>query len=284
MMEKRREFFKKTLTGVFGLGFSNTLYSMAADKNTDNIGIITNTVGNEMKADYKSTLRELAQIGYKCIEGGVPEGIAPNEYNNLLKGLGLRAVATGSSMGNLKKELDNYLKIAEALGAEYLVCYYPWLSSATDLQLPEIMDTVENINEMGKKVKDAGFRFAWHNHDKEFVEVDGKLVFDTLMEHTDPEYTTVELDWYWVVKGGYNPEDLFKKYPSRFEIGHVKDMNNNRDGGICCVGQGIIDFKPIFEAAKIGGVKYYIVENERAVKGIDCARVSYKTIRRHLDK
>lgn len=281
-MEKRREFFKKTLCGILGLSFSKPLYALAENKNA-NIGIITNTVGNEMKADYKSTLRELAQMGYKYIEGGVPEGIAPNEYKRLLSGLGLSAVATGSSMGNLQKELDNYLKTAEALGAEYLVCYYPWLSSATDLHLPEIMETVENINKMGKKVKAAGFRFAWHNHDKEFVEVDGQLVFDTMMEHTDPEYATVELDWYWVVKGGYNPADLFKKYPDRFEIGHIKDMNNNRDGGISCVGQGIIDFKPIFDAAKIGGVKYFIVENERAVKGIDCARVSHKAVSQHLN-
>jgi sugar phosphate isomerase/epimerase len=267
---------------MLGLGLSNPLYSMPSGKNHSNIGIITNTVGNEMKADYQSTLRELAQMGYKCIEGGVPEGIAPNEYMRLLKGLGLRSVATGSSMGNLQKELDNYLKTAEDLGAEYLVCYYPWRSPATDLQRPEIMETVENINQIGKKVKAAGFRFAWHNHAKEFVEVDGKLVFDTLMEHTDPEYATVELDWYWAVKGGYDPVDLFKKYPSRFELGHVKDMNNNRDGGISCVGQGIIDFKPIFDAAKIGGVKYFIVENERAVKGLDCARVSFETVSRHL--
>ncbi|WP_194777531.1 sugar phosphate isomerase/epimerase family protein [Pararhodonellum marinum] len=281
-MQKRREFCKKSLAGVLGLNFAKPLHSLASAYSQDHIGIITNTVGNEMKEDYRATLWELAQIGYKCIEGGVPEGIAPNEYKNLLKGLGLRSVATGSSMGNLRKELDHYLRIAELLEAEYLVCYYPWLSSATDLQTPEIMETIDNINQMGKQVKDAGFRFAWHNHDKEFAEVGGKLVFDTMMEHINPDYATVELDWYWVVKGGVDPVDLFEKYPSRFEISHIKDMNNNRDEGISCVGQGIMDFKPIFDAAKTGGVKYYIVENERAVKGIDCARVSYSTISRHL--
>ncbi|WP_114749647.1 hypothetical protein [Pleomorphovibrio marinus] len=116
------------------------------------------------------------------------------------------------------------------------------------------MEAVENINQMGNKVTDAGFRFAWCNHDKGFVAVDSKLVFDNMMEPSGTEYSKMERDWYCVVNGGYNPMDLFRKYPSWFEIGHVKEMKKNRDGGINYVGQGIIGFLPIFEVEKTGGV------------------------------
>jgi sugar phosphate isomerase/epimerase len=98
------------------------------------------------------------------------------------------------------------------------------------------------------------------------------------MDHTDPDYSTVQLDWYWVFKGGQDPVDYFKKYPGRFELVHVKDMNNNSDRGINCVGNGILDFKRIFTHASTGGVKYFIVENERAIEGIQCARESFNHI------
>ena len=275
-MDTRRNFLKKASLGAAGMGLATSGFTTKNDtsKNFDNVGIITNTVRNEMKEDYKKAIRNLADIGYKCVEGGVPDGTA-SEYKKLLKNFGLRSVATGSSMSGLKEGLDKYFKTAEDLGAEYVICYYPWLSSAENLKIDEVMQASENINEVGKKVKEAGFRFAWHNHDKEFVDVDGKMAFDIIMENTDPEYATVELDWYWVVKGGQDPVDYFNKYPGRFEIGHVKDMNNNRDGGITCVGNGIMDFKKIIDHADTGGVKYYIVENERAVKGMKCARESY---------
>lgn len=286
-MTSRRNFIKSLAVGVAGANLSAVSASspfVHGVELPDKIGIITNTVGEEIKADCKATLRELAEIGYTFVEGSVPNGLTVMEYRALLKEFGMTCVATGSGMGNLQKNLDTYRFTAESLGAPYVVCYYPWLSSATDLTMEEVLETSETINKIGKQLKESGFRFAWHNHAKEFVDVEGGLAFDVLMEHTDPEFSTVELDWYWVVKGGYDPAAYLKRYPGRFELAHIKDMNNNRDGGISCVGQGIIDFAPIFDASKAGGVKHFIVENERAVKGIECARVSFGTIRGYLDK
>jgi sugar phosphate isomerase/epimerase len=148
--------------------------------------------------------------------------------------------------------------------------------------MEEVMQTAERLNEVGKKIKEAGFRFAWHNHDKEFVDIEGRTAFDILMQNTDPELVAVQLDWYWVAKGEADPVELFNKYPGRFELAHVKDMNNNRDRGITCVGQGILDFDEIFAHAQTGGVKHFIVENERAIQGLACARVSYDTVSRIL--
>jgi len=284
MNNERRGFMKKAL--LLGAAPSLLYGSISADNDTmkDQIGIITNTIKNELSEDYQSTLRAIAEIGYKYIEGSfVPDDSNPPAYSNYLKSLGLSTVATGVGMSNLENgELNQYLKKADALQAKYLVCYYPWLTSAENLTTDEVLSTADRLNTYGKQIKEAGFRFAWHNHAKEFVEIDGEMAFDTLMENTDPEYSTVEMDWYWVVKGGQDPVVYLNKYPGRFELAHVKDMNNNRDEGITCVGNGIIDFKPIFEQAAKGGVKYFIVENERAVQGMKCAKESYQYLTKIL--
>lgn len=283
-MNDRRDFIKKTSLGALSLGVFKP--SNRIEKADDRIGIITNTVRNEMEADYRQTYRRLADIGYKVIEGGsLPDGMSASDLGKYIKSLGMRSVATGTSMGNLENDgIDIYLKKAEALGADYVVCYYPWMSSAENLKMPEVMEAAERINAYGKQAKEAGFRFAWHNHAKEFADVDGKLAFDILMENTDPDYSTVQLDWYWVAKGGQDPVTYFNRYPGRFELAHVKDMNNNRDRGISCVGKGLIAFEPIFSNAPLGGVKYFIVENERAIDGYACARDSYDHISMMLKK
>ncbi|MFP4096561.1 MAG: sugar phosphate isomerase/epimerase family protein [Cyclobacteriaceae bacterium] len=247
------------------------------------LGIITNTLRSEFEQDYQSALTALAEIGYTHVEGGIPASCPSAEvFKAALDSNGLASVSLGSSMGKLLDSLGDYLRTAEILHSPYLVCYYPWLSSAENLKMDEVMQTVDRLNEVGKKIKEAGFRFAWHNHDKEFVDIDGRTAFDILMENTDPQYVSVQLDWYWVVKGGADPVALFNKYPGRFELAHVKDMNNNRDRGMTCVGQGIIDFEEIFAHAKTGGVRHFIVENERAIEGLACAQVSYETISRML--
>jgi len=283
-MDTRRNFIKKAavasgvIYGGAGIYKSYGNKSKIINEKLEKVGIITNTVKAEMEEDYKAALKQLADIGYSCLESGV-KGDSPEEYKKYIKSLGFKTVAVGGSTGNLIEDPGETIKTAELLEAPYIVTYWPWMSSAENLQMDEVMKAADYLNEIGKNIKSAGFKFAWHNHDKEFRAMEnGELPFDVLMENTDPETVAVEMDWYWVVKGGYNPVDYFKKYPGRFELAHVKDMNNNRDGGITCVGNGIMDFSEIFSHADLGGVQYYIVENERAVKGMKCARESYNHI------
>lgn len=282
-MNNRRDFIKKAALASGALYAGTSMVSSNANtlkisNKLDRVGIITNTVKAEMQENFKAALKDLAEIGYKCLESGV-KGDSPAEYKKYIKSLGFTTCAVGGSTGKLIEDPKTTIETAELLEAPYIVTYWPWMSSAENLQMEEVMKAADYLNEIGKNIKNAGFKFAWHNHDKEFRTMEnGKLPFDVLLENTDPETVTVEMDWYWVVKGGYNPVDYFKKFPGRFELAHVKDMNNNRDGGITCVGNGIMDFSDIFSHADQGGVQYYIVENERAVKGMKCARESYNHI------
>jgi len=99
---------------------------------------------------------------------------------------------------------------------------------------------------MGEIAKKNGIRFGYHNHALEFDKIDGQLPYDILVSQTDPLLVTFEMDLYWVTRGGHNPIDLFKKYPGRFELWHVKDMVKTDDMFFAPVGTGRIDFASIF--------------------------------------
>ncbi|MFP4059152.1 MAG: sugar phosphate isomerase/epimerase family protein [Bacteroidales bacterium] len=131
---------------------------------------------------------------------------------------------------------------------------------------------------IGKKCKEAGFGFVFHNHDQEFVKYENETGFDILIQNTDPALVQVEMDIYWVIKGGDDPVKYFKKYPGRFPLLHVKDMDKTPEQERTCVGYGSINFAEILAHTDIAGVKYNIVEHEAAEPGIqiDCMKDSYK--------
>jgi len=237
-------------------------------------GIILNTVKNEMKLDFRKTLEQLSKMGYRYLEGSF-HGESAEEYKRLTDDLGFKCVAGGSSMGALKSDLTKYLKIAEALEYEYIVCYYPWLTGNDEINIAASYTAVDNLNSIGKQVKDAGFRFAWHPHNWEFIPRENdQRPFDIIMQNTNPELVFLELDIYWVYKGGSEAIKEMKKYPGRTTLFHVKDMSKNQDKSIACVGEGIIDFKPILEYATEAGFDYWFVENETDNSSIQCAHTA----------
>ncbi len=245
----------------------------------DQLALITNTVKAEMEADWQATIQLLADLGYRHIEGGPPANVSAKTYGKALQTAGLKSLGYGSSMSELQKNLKTFLQTVEHLQARYLVCYWPWLSSADNLSREETLLAADNLNKLGRSIHQAGFRLVWHNHDKEFVPLGDEQVFDLLMRETNPEWVGVELDWYWVAKGEADPIDLFQRYPGRFELAHVKDMNNNRDRGMTCVGSGILDFTSIIQHAPHGGTQLLIVENERAIRGMRCATGSIQHLK-----
>jgi sugar phosphate isomerase/epimerase len=111
--------------------------------------------------------------------------------------------------------------------------------------------------------KGAGMKLAYHNHDFEFTPTDGISGFDILMKETDPKLVNFELDIFWAVKANHDPLQLFKEHPGRFVMWHVKDMDKTEKRSFTEVGNGIIDFHPIFKQAKQSGMKYFFVEQDQ---------------------
>jgi sugar phosphate isomerase/epimerase len=134
---------------------------------------------------------------------------------------------------------------------------------------------VSDWNKVAKVMKEHGVTFGYHNHNFEFATVEGKIpYFDVFLAGLDKDLTTMELDLFWVTKAGINPVDLFKKYPGRFQLFHMKDMYTKEPPSVVTksndfapVGAGVINFKEILAARNIAGMKYMFVEQDQTRDG-----------------
>jgi sugar phosphate isomerase/epimerase len=241
-------------------------------------GMTLYTVRNEMGKDPKATLKEVADLGYKYIEAvdykdGKFYGMAPAEFKSYLKSLGLKPISV--HMGSMT--LDNADKLVaevKAAGFKYFIAPVPPMGmfkfdpKTRKLGMEGSMEQLaETLNTIAHKAKDAGLEFLYHNHDFEFLaNKDGVVPIDYLLEKLDPKYVNFQMDLYWVTKAGADPVAYFQKYPGRFKIWHVKDMDEQ--GRFAPVGQGKIDFARILANKKLSGMKYYIVEQDMVFDGM----------------
>jgi sugar phosphate isomerase/epimerase len=240
-------------------------------------GIITgNTGGDWIKNDPKQALYEIARLGYKELEFGGDFGMGIPELKKLLKDTGLKALIGPTSMEamdnteRLKKDIEN----CQSLGQKYIVCYWPWTDDGQNKKLDDWKQVAEKLNKGGVICKKSGLKLLFHNHDIEFRLTEGKIPFDTLMTNLDKNYVDIELDLYWITKGDQSAIEYIKKYPGRYPVFHVKDMDHTNQRSFACIGEGRIDFPAIFKLHKTAGVKHYIVEHDHPENPKECITTS----------
>jgi sugar phosphate isomerase/epimerase len=287
-MIKRRDFLKST--GALTLG-GLMLPAMAGAKNAyapaHAVGLQLYTLFNVIDADVPGSLKKVADIGYKEIESAFSKkggfyGMKPKEFSKVLKDLGMSwkshhvlgapfklppgakppvgADGKPITIPPMKNLLENHQEIVDLAaegGFPYLVC-----ASTPIHTSEEIKSSIAVLNKTAEACKKAGITFAYHNHDAEFHEVDGKVPYDLILSETDPAHLKLELDLAWATKAGVDPVELFKKHPGRFPLWHVKDISKDFTT-IEPVGEGSVDFKRIFAAAKSAGMKHFFVEHDQ---------------------
>jgi sugar phosphate isomerase/epimerase len=279
-MNTRRNFLKTSAFAAAGIFAANPILTMAAERKSKlkNFGFISGIAGEAMKADWKGTLKKAAGFGFTEIEGGSNSAPSPQEFLKYCKEVGIKPIASGSSLDPMMKEPQKFFDEQNELKMKYLVCYWPWMGGGP-FMLDDCKKSAEMLNELGAKAKANGLQLLWHNHDKEFHEMEEGLPFDYMMNNTDPKLVNCELDIYWVKKGGGDPLAMLKKYSGRYRILHVKDMAAGPEQDFICPGSGIIDFEPIFAEAKKQGIEHYIVERDNEPDGIGCLRSSGEFLR-----
>ena len=255
-------------------------------------GLALYTVRNEMGSDAKATLKSVAEIGYKNVEAaGYRDGkyydMTPEDFNTYLKELNLTPVSTHQSAITLDNA-DVMFADAKAAGFEYFVVPIPPMGMFKYYQETQSMgmeggaENLANIlTTLGKKCYEAGMKLLYHNHDFEFkTDKDGVVVIDYLLENTDPKYVNFQMDLYWVTKAGADPVAYFKKYPNRFKLWHVKDMDDQ--GRFAPVGNGTIDFAKILENKELSGMQYYFVEQDRTfdMKPLEAIQISHDGLKK----
>ncbi|GGD56394.1 sugar phosphate isomerase [Muriicola marianensis] len=241
-------------------------------------GLALYTVRDDMNADAKETLRSVADAGYLNIEAagyaeGKLYGMAPEEFKAYVESLGLNPISTHQGSVTLENA-DAMMADVKAAGFEYFVVPVPPMGLFTfdpETRTLGMTGGAENltkiINELGQKAQKAGLKLLYHNHDFEFMEDEnGVVTIDYMLENTDPEIVNFQMDLYWVTKAGADPVAYFEKYPNRFKIWHVKDMDEQ--GRFAPVGKGKIDFKRILDKKDLSGMKYYMVEQDMTFDGL----------------
>lgn len=281
MKEKtsRRVFLQRMAYTTAGLGLGmHFLTSCQSGKKE--IGLITGVIRDVIREDFRMAFRRVAEIGYTHLEIGGYYGESPEWFRDFLIELGLKPIAGGADLHTLMRETQHLIDESLIMGKKYLVCYWPWLTDAMNISLDEMKEAAENLNHLGEKCRQNGLRFAWHNHDREFIEREGVIPFEYLCENTDPELVTVEMDMYWVVKGGADPLYYLQKYPGRFELWHIKDMDDTEEQFFIEVGQGIIDWESIFRKTEVAGMKYFFVEQDTTrIDPMESIRISYEYLK-----
>lgn len=260
-MTTRRDFIKNvSATTAFSLMFPEDFFSM---NNKKHIGIQLYTIRKELEENFEGSLIKLANIGFNTVEtAGYNDrkfyGYKPKYFKKYMNNLGLYAQ---SSHANVQlKNVDQIIEDTLEVGMDYLV--KPSINGERRKSIDDYKRIADEFNLIGERCMKSGLRFAYHNHAFEFEELEGQIPYNLLLENTDSENLTMQLDTYWMVYGGFQPVDYFKKYPGRFELFHIKDMDDSKKRESTEIGNGTIDFEEIFKVNKISGMKYFFLEQE----------------------
>ena len=259
----RRSFLQRAFCGAVG-GLCTARFglrgSSSARRRLSKIGVQLYTVRRELEKDFAGTLEKVATLGFLEVEFAGYFKHTPQEIKTILARYQLSApsahITTAALRGNLHEAID----AAQAIGHQYLVCGY--LPAEERRSLDDYKKLVDLLNDAGERTREVGIQFGYHNHDFEFMALEGKLPYDLILAGTDPQLVKMEMDLYWITKAGENPLKYFSAHPGRFPLVHVKDMDDTPRHFFTEVGQGTIDFKKIFTAAQKAGVKHYFVEQD----------------------
>ena len=255
--QTRRNFIKST--AVLTAGAVLASFPTAAMP-VQNIGLQLYSVRKDMLADAAGTLKKLAAIGYKNLESAGSEkgsyyGLKPKEMKKIASDLGMTVLSGHVHIGtNWQKTVD---EAAEA-GQTYLICSTMPSNGQTVSNYQHCADIFNQSAEVANK---ANLVFGYHNHEYEFEQENGKVLYDILLTHTDPAKVKFEMDLGWLIVTGNDPATYFAKYPGRFPLWHLKDMDKTAKHSTE-FGKGDIDLKALLAQAKKAGMKNYFVEQE----------------------
>lgn len=230
------------------------------------IGIQLYSVMGAMQKDPAGSIERLSDMGYNVAElvqwGGDTKvfGLEPAEFKAICDRNGMEIVSTHTGIQEDPAKEEEVIarwrrifEIQKACGGRYVVIP----SYGVDYTEKGVQQMCDYFNRIGKIASEYGLKLGYHNHSGEFGKLkdSGKVMWEYLVEHTDPSYVFFELDVYWCSKGGKDPVAYLKKYPNRIRMLHVKD-------DFVIGASGTIDFEAIFDQFYANGMKDYVVEIE----------------------
>ena len=279
-MSDRRTFLKTLSAGALGAaGLACDARGAAAGTHgtLERIGVQLYTVRRAMGDDFEGTLRRVAEIGYAEVEFAGYYGRPPVAVRAALDDVGLRAPSAHVSYEVLGDDWGPTLEAANVMGHDYLIC--PGLPRSVTESIAGYQRAADVFNRAGERARDAGIWFGYHNHAAEFALLEGQVPYDVLIAESDSQHVLLQMDLFWIIRGGGDPLEYFSRYPGRFPSVHVKDMDGLPDGAMVDAGQGSIDFAAIFAERERAGIKHFFVEHDQPAKPLESIRVSYEYLK-----
>ena len=265
---KRRTLIGSFMAGCMLLAVNPTFAQQKAAKKE--IGLQLYSVREEISKNpnFDQILQKIAALGYTGVEAaGYKDGklynLSPQEFKAKVEKVGMKVLSSHATKTLSEQELasgdfseslkwwDQCIATHKAAGMKYIVT--PWMDVPKTLK--DLETQCRYLDAVGAKCREQGILYGYHNHSHEFKKVEDKVMYDYMLEHTNPENVFFEMDVYWAVIGDVSPVDYFNKYAGRFKGLHIKDHRE--------IGQsGMVGFDAIFNNAKTGGLKYLFVELE----------------------
>lgn len=270
----RRKFIANSVLASAGIAASSKLMANPFEDKIKEFGFQAYTVRDVIYNDMAGTLKTLRKAGFDYMEAfdfgngklmGQPVAEAKKIIDKSRIDLRSIHVMTGAMAPDMKGTMMNdwqmALDQAAEMGAQYIVCAY--LMDFERKSIDQYKELAELFNKCGEAARASGIQFCYHNHDFEFVELDGQIPMDVILSETDMNNVQIELDLYWARFAGVNPLNFFKDNGGRVPLWHVKDLSIKDDNLMTEVGNGIIDWKQLFRHQRDSGMQSFFIEQDR---------------------
>ncbi len=238
------------------------------------LGLQLYSLRAQFKQDVPRTLDEVHTWGIKYAEAYADllpaTKLTPEQLKSQLDARGITLIGSHFGYEKIRDDIDGVARDADAMGLKYVGC--AWIPHKGDFDEKTCREAIATFNHAGEVLAKHGMKFFYHVHGYEFQPYKGGTLLDLLMKETNPKQVCYEMDIFWIVFPGQDPVALMKKYSTRWELMHLKDMKKGTKTGSLsggtdvnndvALGAGQIDMPAVLHAAKKIGVKWYFIEDE----------------------
>jgi len=261
-----------TLLGIL-FSFTPVVHGNETDSSFHGtVGLQIYSLRDQIRQDPAKAFEFIKEQGFTEVEIGLGNqyGMTREELRDTLNRLGIKATAALGDFNALLNRTEECIDHARFFDIKYVGT--AWAPHNTPFDEAQTLRIAADFNTIGKRLKDAGIQFYYHNHGYEFYPYkDGLTLFDLLMEKTDPELVKYQMDVMWTVFPGQDPVKLLRKYPDRWISLHLKDLAKGVEGNLSgstdvrngvALGTGQTDWPAVLKAAQEIGIKQYFIEDE----------------------
>ena len=273
---KKQGFPKKNRFLIIGLSFLIGLGALSSCKQAlfpQAPGMEYYTYRTSFQKDVAATLDTIKALGITDMELSDLFGRTAVDIRKMLDERKMFCSSFGASYSDLTEKTREVGQNANTLGAKFVMV--AWIPHKSPFSLETAQKAVDDFNAAGKILKDEfGVTFCYHNHGYEFYPYENETLFDYIVQKTDPNYVSFEIDILWTFFPGVDPAQLIDKYGSRFKLMHLKDLRKGVEGNMSggtpvendvVLGTGQLDIPSILKAAKRAGIEHYYIEDESPV-------------------